>query len=131
VERGLLALAALAPLGVGAGRDTRSVGVGAGRHQDGHDLLGVAAVAGPVGEEVEQGALAGRLTVLDDPNAGELGVLVEETAKTVGLTALDGGGGLYRERVVPAEGHGGGVRGGGGIGGCGHGSSGSFGSRSP
>jgi len=123
VQGCLLALAARDRRGVGVGRDSWCVGVGARRHQDGPDLLRVAAVAGPVGEEVEQGALAGGLAVFDDTNAGELGVLVEETAETVGLTALDHGGGLHRERVVPAEGRGSGVSGGGGIGGCGHGSS--------
>lgn len=102
VQGCLLALAARDRRGVGVGRDSWCVGVGARRHQDGPDLLRVAAVAGPVGEEMEQGALAGRFAVFDDPDAGELGMFAEESTEMVGLTALGGGGCLHRQRVVPA-----------------------------
>ena len=47
------------------------VGVGTGRDKDGHDLMRIAAMAGPVVEEMELGARAGALAVFHDPDAGE------------------------------------------------------------
>jgi hypothetical protein len=40
-------------LGMSFDGERRRVGVGAGADEDGHDLVGIAAMAGPVGEEME------------------------------------------------------------------------------
>lgn len=64
-----------------------AIDVRAGRDQDGHGPCAARKVARPVRHDVEEGP--GHATAIDDPDLGEIGIVLELTSQSIDIAALD------------------------------------------